>query len=94
MKKNLSAIKKVSISIRNRSSNRFYKSAIKNSIKKFLFTLSKQDSLKSQENSLQILSEVYQKIDKAVKKGVIHQNKGARKKSRLIKLIKKTVAQS
>nr|QCI04303.1 ribosomal protein S20 [Anotrichium furcellatum] len=88
MKKNISAIKRNSLSIRNRSQNRSYKSAIKTSIKKFLVVLDKSKNLTSSEDLLKAVSEVYQKIDKAVQKGVIHRNKGSRKKSRLIHMIK------
>nr|YP_009391856.1 ribosomal protein S20 [Acrosorium ciliolatum]ARW60000.1 ribosomal protein S20 [Acrosorium ciliolatum] len=82
MQKNLSALKKTKITLRNRCLNRKYKSSIKTSIKKFLF------SIKKSENSLENLSMVYKKIDKAVKRGVIHKNMAARKKSRLVKMIK------
>ncbi|MCZ0900334.1 30S ribosomal protein S20, partial [Microcoleus sp. HI-ES] len=36
----------------------------------------------------QRMSEAYSKIDKAVKKGVLHRNNGARKKSRLARTLK------
>lgn len=82
MQKNLSAIKKTKITLRNRCINRKYKSSIKTSIKRFLL------SVKNSQNVLENLSVVYKKIDKAVKRGVIHKNTAARKKSRLVKMIK------
>ena len=38
-----------------------------------------------------ILPKVYQAIDKAAKRGIIKKNAAARKKSRLVKMIKKAV---
>nr|QCI05323.1 ribosomal protein S20 [Compsothamnion thuyoides] len=84
MRKNLSAIKKNQLSLRNRSRNKIYKSAIKNSIKKFILNINQSNV----ENIMHDLSIVYKKIDKAVKKGVIHKNMAARKKSRLCKILK------
>lgn len=88
MKKNLSAIKRTQVSIRNRVQNKIYKSAIKVSIKKFLLNFDKYGKIKSKSLSIEALSVVYKKIDKAISKGVIHKNKGSRQKSRLAKLVK------
>nr|QCI07922.1 ribosomal protein S20 [Pleonosporium borreri] len=85
MKKNLSAIKRTQLSLRNRSRNKSYKIAINKSIKKFLLSI---DNMHDKEY-LSSLSIAYKKIDKAVSKGVIHKNKGARKKSQLTKLLYK-----
>lgn len=41
----------------------------------------------------QRMSEAYSKIDRAVKRGVLHPNNGARKKSRLAKRLKAKTAQ-
>lgn len=83
MSQNLSAIKRVKISARNRSRNKKYKTAIKKSIKKYIFDINND-----QNNSLQRdLSLIYKEIDKAVKRGVWHKNKANRKKSRLAKII-------
>lgn len=38
------------------------------------------------------MSEAYSKIDKAVKRGVLHPNNGARKKARLAKVLKARTA--
>nr|QCI07707.1 ribosomal protein S20 [Nitophyllum punctatum] len=86
MPKNLSSIKRISITSRNRLRNKKYKLAIKKSIKKYLFSVKSVDSTKiSNLENLDNLSFIYQKIDKAIKRGVIHKNKGARKKARLAK---------
>nr|YP_009244257.1 ribosomal protein S20 [Gelidium vagum]AMK96499.1 ribosomal protein S20 [Gelidium vagum] len=88
MSKNLSAIKKHKVSLRNAHTNKVYKSIIKTRIKKYLLNIQKNDSSKIQ--SLTLLSKVYQIIDKAVKKRVLHKNKAARKKSSLHKRIQVT----
>ena len=46
-----------------------------------------QDNKK--EEALKLLPQVYQAIDKAAKRGVIKKNTASRKKSRLVKAIKK-----
>lgn len=83
MSKNLSAAKRIQISVRNRSRNRFYKSTIKTSIKKYILGFKNLDN-----NIGDYLSDTYSTIDKAVKRGVIHKNNGARKKSKLAQAMK------
>lgn len=83
MSKNLSAIKRVKIALRNRTRNKKYKIAIKKSIKKYLLNVYSNE----QNNILTDLSLVYKNIDKAVKKGIWHKNKASRKKSKLSKII-------
>ena len=80
MVKNLSAIKRNQISLRNNLRNKNYKSTIKTLIKKTLVAINNSDGIDNKDIALAI-SEVYSKIDKAVKKGVISKNSGARKKS-------------
>lgn len=88
MSKNISALKRSQISLRNYQRNKIYKSIIKTFTKKYLKAIyeNKSQNIDS-NNSLDSLSLVYQKIDKAVKRGIWHKNKGARKKSRLAKLL-------
>ncbi|NEO96840.1 MAG: 30S ribosomal protein S20 [Moorea sp. SIO3G5] len=90
MSKNVSAIKKKKIANRNRLRNKIYKSSIKTWTKKFLLSL---DTINESNinDSINNLSIIYQKIDKAVKRGVLHKNKGARKKSILAKTMKEQV---
>nr|YP_009295676.1 ribosomal protein S20 [Mastocarpus papillatus]AOL58160.1 ribosomal protein S20 [Mastocarpus papillatus] len=88
MAKNLSAIKKNQISLRNRSRNRAYKSAIKTLSKSYLANLNTSND----HEALFRLSYIYCKIDKAIKKGVLHKNCGARKKSFLARAMKNTLA--
>nr|YP_010865274.1 ribosomal protein S20 [Campylaephora boydenii]WGT74184.1 ribosomal protein S20 [Campylaephora boydenii] len=86
MRKNLSAVKKNQIAIRNRQRNKSYKSSIKTSIKKYLYHLENSHLFSVVDVSTN-LSLVYQKIDKAVKRGVLHKNKAARKKAALAKIM-------
>nr|AOM64515.1 ribosomal protein S20 [Riquetophycus sp.] len=88
MSKNLSAIKKVNVSLRNRSRNRIYKSTIKTLTRTYLLSLKKLDANNSDE-VLSNLSNVYSAIDKAIKCRVLHKNNGSRKKSMLAKAMKK-----
>nr|YP_010904073.1 ribosomal protein S20 [Caulacanthus ustulatus]WCH57324.1 ribosomal protein S20 [Caulacanthus ustulatus] len=87
MSKNLSAAKKNQISIRNRLRNRIHKSTIKTLTKKYRASL-KNFTNSDYEYALSNLADVYSKIDKAIKRGVIHKNSGARKKSSLARAMK------
>jgi len=86
MRKNLSAVKKNQITIRNRKRNKIYKSSIKTSTKKYLYNIENRHLCNIVDLSTS-LSLVYQKIDKAVKRGILHKNKAARKKAALAKMI-------
>lgn len=92
-----SAVKRIRVSERNRLRNKSYKSAVKTLIKKSLTAIEayaqSPDSEKEQavrEN----MRAAYSKIDKAVKRGVLHANNGARKKSRLAKAMHKAEART
>lgn len=65
------------------------KGQIKNSIKTLKKVALEKDAQKSQE----ALCKVYQILDKAAKKNLIHKNKASRKKSRLSKLLASTLTQ-
>ena len=80
------------IAIRNRARNKRYKLAIKKSIKKYLLSL--QNSKQKFENQpkdnlicFNNLSIVYKRIDRAVKRNVLHRNTAARKKSKLARML-------
>lgn len=86
-----SALKRAQIAERNRLRNKTYKSAVKTLMKKYLeavqvYTTNPTPELKEQVQTR--LSEAYSKIDKAVKRGILHPNNGARKKSRLASKLK------
>ena len=89
MSKHSSAIKKVQVSLRNRLKNKYYKSSIKTLTKKYLVSLKNLNN-SNYDHVLSNLAFVYSKIDKAVKKGVLHKNTGARKKSILARAMKNT----
>ncbi|PHJ67907.1 30S ribosomal protein S20 [Nostoc linckia z18] len=86
-----SALKRAEIAERNRLRNKGYKSAVKTLMKKYLnavtvYAANPTPELKQEVQSK--LSEAYSKIDKAVKRGVLHPNNGARKKSKLATKLK------
>ncbi len=86
-----SAIKRVEVAERNRLRNKAYKTSIKNLMKKCLAAAADYQaspSVEQDEAVQQQLAAAYSKIDKAVKKGVLHANTGARKKARLAKALK------
>nr|YP_009511460.1 ribosomal protein S20 [Gracilariopsis mclachlanii]AXI97337.1 ribosomal protein S20 [Gracilariopsis mclachlanii] len=87
MSKNVSVIKRIQVSLRNKRKNRSYKSEIKTLTKKYISSLNNTRRLDSGDILLQ-LSDLYQKIDKAVSKGVLHKNNGSRKKAMLAKVTK------
>lgn len=86
-----SALKRAEIAERNRLRNKAYKSAVKTLMKKYLSaveTYAANPSAESKQEVLSHMSAAYSKIDKAVKRGVLHPNNGARKKSKLAKKLK------
>ncbi|MGB7086901.1 MAG: 30S ribosomal protein S20 [Phormidesmis sp.] len=86
-----SAIKRIRVAERNRLRNKAYKSAVKTLTKRYHEALSVHEASPSSESSEAVqerLSAAYSKIDKAVKRGVLHRNAGARRKARLAKALK------
>ncbi|WP_251955813.1 30S ribosomal protein S20 [Nostoc commune] len=86
-----SALKRAGIAERNRLRNKAYKSAVKTLMKKYVnavaaYTANPTPELKQEVQDR--LSEAYSKIDKAIKRGVLHPNNGSRKKSRLANRLK------
>jgi small subunit ribosomal protein S20 len=73
-----SAAKRVRQNEKKRLRNKTVKSHVRTMIKKVMEAEDKEEALK----------EAYSALDKAVKKGVIHKNAAARKKSSLAKLVK------
>ena len=97
MANNKSALKRIKIGERNRLRNKAYKSEIKTLTKKFFNAV--QDYIanpndEGKEKIQQSMSVTYSKIDKAVKRKVLHANNGARKKARLAKAVSKATAAS
>lgn len=83
-----SAIKRIRTAERNRLRNKAYKSAVRTLMKKYLNAVDRYTAEPNPENlsvAQQAMSAAYSKIDKAVKRKVLHKNNGARKKARLAK---------
>nr|WMP12262.1 30S ribosomal protein S20 [Laurencia verruciformis] len=87
MSQTSSNIKNNQIILRNRNRNKKYKLAIKKAVKNYLLVLGENNSTNSQVY-FNRLSVVYQRIDKAVKRKVLHKNTAARKKGRLARMLK------
>ncbi len=90
-----SAIKRIRTAERNRLRNKTYKSAIKTLTKKYFSaveTYTAEPTPENMETVKQSMSAAYSKIDKAVKRKVLHRNNGARKKSRIAKAIEQKTA--
>nr|YP_009315142.1 Ribosomal protein S20 [Titanophycus setchellii]SCW23597.1 Ribosomal protein S20 [Titanophycus setchellii] len=88
MAKNASVLKSISVADRNRKRNKIYKSVIKSLTKKFLTNLSQVNNTDDIAELKFTVSILYSKIDKAVKKGVLHRNNAARKKAFLSRQLK------
>lgn len=81
-----SAIKRIEIAERNRVRNKSYKSAVKTLMKNYFAAVESYGRQPSPEALQEVQSRMaaaYSKIDKAVKRRILHPNNGARKKSRL-----------
>lgn len=93
MANNKSALKRAQIAERNRLRNKSYKTAVKTLMKKCFTAVEAHKANPSEETTKEVqtrMSEAYSKIDKAVKRGVLHPNNGARKKSQLAQRLKVT----
>ena len=87
-----SAIKRIRVAERNRLRNKAYKSAVKTLTKRYHEALGALESDPSDEHKQLVderMSAAYSKIDKAVKRGVLHRNAGARRKSQIASARKK-----
>jgi small subunit ribosomal protein S20 len=73
-----SAIKRIQINQRNRERNRFQLSTMKTYIKKVFSSKNKEEGLSHYQKASSVL-------DKMVKNHIIHKNKAANKKSRLMR---------
>jgi small subunit ribosomal protein S20 len=93
---NKSAIKRIQVAERNRQRNKTYKSAVKTLMKNYLSAVenyARQPSPEALQEAQSRMALAYSKIDKAVKRGILHSNNGARKKSRLAKTLKRVSTQ-
>ena len=79
MAQHASALKQMRQSLKHRARNRKNLSQVKTQVKKLRAAIAKGDA----ETAQKTLSETVGEIDRAAKKGVIHDNAAARYKSRL-----------
>lgn len=84
-----SAKKRVQVSERNRLRNVAFKSAVKTAIKRVITSV---QAKASQEEIQQYLGKAFGVIDRAIIKGILHKNTGARYKSRIAKAAHKSTA--
>ena len=83
MANNKSAIKRIGINRKKQANNIAQKSEMRSEIKR----IEKLVEAKDVENAQAALRTAAKHIDKAVQKGLIHKNTGARQKSRLTKQV-------
>lgn len=88
-----SAVKRIQVAERNRLRNKSYKSAVKTLTKTYYAALGEYESDPSDEKKQAVdssMSAAFSKIDKAVKRGSIHKNAAARRKSKIAQALKKS----
>ena len=89
-----SAKKRIQIAERNRLENKNYKSTVRTLMKRCFAAcgiFEKEPSEESKSDLQKTINLAFSKIDKAVKKGVLHKNTGANQKSRLSVALKKVL---
>ncbi|HGY5548996.1 MAG: 30S ribosomal protein S20 [Prochlorococcus sp.] len=94
MANNKSSKKRVEIAERNRLENKSYKSAMRTLMKRCFSACtaySQEPGDTAKENAQTSINEAFSKIDKAVKRGVVHRNTGAHQKSRLSAALKQAI---
>ena len=88
---NKSSKKRVLIAERNRLENKTYKSSMRTLMKRCFTaceTYSKEPGDNNKASVQETLKAAFSKIDKAVKRGVLHRNQGSNQKSRLSTAVK------
>jgi len=91
---NKSSKKRIEIAERNRLQNRSYKSAVRTLIKRCFTACSAYSQQPGDDAKVAVQTTVnaaFSKIDKAVKRGVLHRNTGAHQKSRLSAAVRKAI---
>jgi small subunit ribosomal protein S20 len=83
-----SQIKRNERSLRERFENRHYTSQVKTYFRRLEAAVAERDDARADAEHLQLVK----LIDKAVKRGALHRNNGARKKSRAARLRRSTPA--
>ena len=94
MANNKSSKKRIEIAERNRLQNRSYKSAVRTLIKRCFTACSAYSQQPGDDAKVAVQTTVnaaFSKIDKAVKRGVLHRNTGAHQKSRLSAAVRNAI---
>ncbi len=94
MANNKSAKKRIEIAERNRLQNKSYKSAMRTLMKRCLTACTAYSQESGEEAKVSIqknMNDAFSKIDKAVKRGVLHRNTGANQKARISSAVKKAI---
>ena len=89
-----SAKKRIQVAERNRLENKNYKSTVRTLMKQCFVacqTFDKQPADEARAELQKKINLAFSKIDKAVKKGVLHRNTGGNQKSRLSFALKKAL---
>lgn len=89
-----SAEKRIQVAERNRLRNKSYRSAVRTLMKNAFTSVTSYVAEPTPEGMQDVqskMSSAVSKIDKAVKKGVLHPNNGARKKARLARFAKQNL---
>lgn len=84
-----SALKRHRQSLKRRARNRQVKGAVRKAIKRTRMYVEQGDI----EMARASLKEAISRLDRAAKKGVLHKNNAARRKSRLTRLVNRAAAQ-
>jgi small subunit ribosomal protein S20 len=90
-----SALKRIKIAERNRLRNREYRSAVRTLMKNYFLAVAEYEAEKTPEALATVqerMNIAYSKIDRAVKRGVLPRNTGARRKARLARALKRVEA--
>ena len=92
-----SSKKRVEIAERNRLHNKSYKSALRTLMKNCLNACTSYAQKPGEDQKASIegyMNAAFSKIDKAVKRGVLHRNTGANQKSRIAAAVKQATEAS
>ncbi len=87
-KVNKSALKRVRQSEERRLRNKSYKTRMKNAVKAVMEAIKAGED---RDKIMQLVREAISAIDKAASKGAIHKNQAARRKSRLMNFVNKSL---
>ena len=86
MPRRKSSVKRKRADKKRRVRNLRVKTDLRKTLKKFQALI----TAKNTQEATGFLKTVYSRLDKAVKKGIVHRNTANRKKSRLMQLLRKT----